>query len=55
MERTDLGALVAEVCGFGPAVLALEPPELVKSLFYHQLGLTIATPTDEPSSFGFTT
>ena len=28
----------------------LEPPELVKSLFYHQLGLTISTPTAKPSS-----
>ena len=27
------------------AEFPLEPPELVKALFYHQLGLTISTPT----------
>lgn len=32
VERADLGALVAEVCGFGPAVLALDPPELVEQV-----------------------
>lgn len=32
LEHTDLAGLVTEVCGFGPSVVAVEPPELVEGI-----------------------